>query len=85
MVKIDVLTLLDAEEEIAKLPPRTKKGKWTELCAQVVKSKSAAKVSDISRGQAAALSRTAKDKGLETTVQALKGGKAVVWVLPKGK
>jgi hypothetical protein len=66
-MKTTKMTVEMAEKEIAEKPTR-KKGQWKEIIAEVKKSKTAVKISDITRGQCWALKRAAKDENLDSEV-----------------
>ena len=62
MPKISKLTEVQAKEEFAKV---TNKGAWKDLIEKVKKEKTSMKVEDLTRGQVAALYRTAINAGLK--------------------
>jgi len=61
-MKIKKISLSEAEEEFSK---QRRRGAWTQLLEQVKSEGSPVKVSDLSRGQIAALCRRAKELGIK--------------------
>ena len=62
MVKTKTLTAAEAKAEFDKV---TKIGAWKDLIEKVKKEKVSMKVEDLTRGQVAALYRTATNEGLK--------------------
>ena len=60
MAEAEEISVEEFEEEMEKAAA-TRKGKWVEVIAGVVESGCPVKVSDLSRGQLAALQRAAKE------------------------
>lgn len=61
MAEINIISDKEVEAEFNKVSVQ---GKWAEVIKDVLKDGKARKVTKLSRGQVAALYRTAKDKGL---------------------
>ena len=61
-MSIEVISEEEAQEEFDKI---TRKGKWSELLDSIKKDGEPRKVTKLTRGQIAALYRTAKDSGVE--------------------
>lgn len=62
MVKVTKMSKVLAEKAIAEAPTR-KVGHWTEILADLVKTGQGAKITELTRGQVAALIRQAKVEG----------------------
>jgi hypothetical protein len=75
LATIKIITVEEAQEIMAKYPKRAR-GEWQKLLEQVKKTKKAVVISDISRGMAWNIARSAKQSGLVARV--IEGGKAVV-------
>lgn len=76
MVKTKNMTMKEAEKAIADKPSRVV-GKWAEVCKTVQDTGAPVEVSEITRGQVAALARKAKDEGLRCATF-YKEGRAIV-------
>ena len=61
-MKLQKMSTVVAEQEIAKQPSR-QKGAWKATLEELIKTKQGAKVSELTRGQTAALIREAKLQG----------------------
>jgi hypothetical protein len=59
-IKTEMVPLADVQEEI-KQAKRTAGGRWKNLIAEVLKTKKAAKVTNLTNGQIAAASKACKD------------------------
>ena len=76
MVKTRKITVAEAERAIKDKPTR-QVGKWAEVCKAVADTGLPVEVTDITRGQVAAVARKAKDVGLRC-VTWYKEGKCIV-------
>jgi len=80
-MKVNQLSEQEADK-MAESMKTTTKGKWKELCEQVKKTRKPVKVTDITRGQGAAIHRTAKEQGCRVKVQYIKDGGAYALIQP---
>jgi hypothetical protein len=76
MPKIDIVSEEQAEEIVKQYKSSIPRGSWMNLCLRVKNTRQCIVVSDITRGQAWALRRTAKQVGVTAIV--LENGRRVV-------
>lgn len=82
MVKISKLPHQTAEQMIDETPKRNA-GQWKELIAEVLKTGQGAQVTDITRGQVAALIRQCKTDGIKAVAINKYTGVLMVAPVPK--
>jgi len=71
---VEKITAAEAEKELAKVSVR---GKWSDLIAQILKDKQPRRVTELKRGQIAALHRAAREAKLRTKAD-YKNGSMVI-------